>query len=86
MAITEALTEREQQGLDHMTATRAPPEVRQVADQARKGFVMRGMPAGMPELSRKISHAVTADSFVETIRRVLLIAPVLALASAVRLS
>src|ERR1700740_760682 len=43
---------------EHLTAARATPEVRQVADKARKGFVMPGMPAGMPEQSRQISHSV----------------------------
>jgi hypothetical protein len=38
---------------------------------------------GMPEQSRQISHSVIADSFVETNRRVLLIASALAVASAV---
>jgi EmrB/QacA subfamily drug resistance transporter len=68
---------------EHLTATHATIEVRQVADKARKGFVMPEMPAGMSEQSRQTSHAVIADSFVETIRRVLLIASALAIASAV---
>jgi EmrB/QacA subfamily drug resistance transporter len=68
---------------EHLTAIRAAPEVLQVADKARKGFVMPDLPAGMPEKSRKISHAVIAESFVDAIRRVLGIASALALASAV---
>jgi EmrB/QacA subfamily drug resistance transporter len=67
----------------HLTAARATPEVRQVVDQARKGFVMPRPPATMPQQSRQTAHAVIADSFVETIRRVLLIASGLAIASAV---
>jgi len=68
---------------EHLTAIRAAPEVLQVAGKARKGFVMPDLPAGMPEKSRKITHAVIAESFVDAIRRVLGIASALALASAV---
>jgi len=67
---------------EHLTATRATPEVRQIADKARKGFVMPALPADMPEQSRQSAHMVVADSFLETIRRVLLIASALAVASA----
>jgi EmrB/QacA subfamily drug resistance transporter len=68
---------------ERLAAVHATSEVRQIADEARKGFVMPGMPAGMSEQSRQISHSIIADSFVETIRRILLSASALAVASAV---
>jgi hypothetical protein len=68
---------------ENLTAAHAPPEVRQVVDKAREGFVMPDMPAGMSAQNRQTSRAVVADSFVQTIRRVLLIASALAVASAV---
>jgi EmrB/QacA subfamily drug resistance transporter len=68
---------------EHLTAMHATPEVREVADKARQGFIMPAMPAGTPEQSRQTSRAAVADSFVAAIRRVLLIASALAVASAV---
>jgi MFS family permease len=59
----------------HMASTPASAEV-------RKGFVMPGVPAGTPEPARQAAHTIIADSFRDTIRRVILIAASLALASA----
>jgi EmrB/QacA subfamily drug resistance transporter len=66
----------------HLADTRASAEVRSIVDTARKGFVMPPMPAATSEQTRQTAHAVIAASFMDTIRRVMLIAAGLALASA----
>ena len=60
----------------------ASTEVREIADSARRGFVMPAMPAGTSEQTRNAAHAVIAESFLETIRRVMLIAAVLCMVGA----
>ena len=60
----------------------ASADVREIADTARRGFVMPAIPAGTSEQTRDAARAVIAESFLETIRRVMLIAASLSLASA----
>jgi EmrB/QacA subfamily drug resistance transporter len=67
----------------HLASSPANAEVRRIVDNARKGFVMPGFPAGTSESARQAAHAIVADAFRDTIRRVILIAASLALASAV---
>jgi EmrB/QacA subfamily drug resistance transporter len=62
----------------HMASVRAPPEVRLVADRARGGFSIPPVPMTLPPKSRQVAQSVVKDSFVETIRHVMLIAAVLA--------
>jgi MFS family permease len=66
----------------HLASTRASAEVHKIVDAARRGFVMPAMPPGTSEQARQTARAVIADAFVDTLRRVMLIAAVLALASA----
>jgi hypothetical protein len=66
----------------HLASSPASAEVRKIVDDARKGFVMPGIPAGTSEPARQAAHTIIADSFRDTIRRVILIAASLALASA----
>jgi EmrB/QacA subfamily drug resistance transporter len=66
----------------HLARSEASADVHKIVDNARKGFVMPGVPAGTPEPARQAAHSIIADSFVETIRRVMLIAASLAIASA----
>jgi len=69
--------------LDQQLAlTDASADVRKIADTARSGFVMPVIPAGTSEQTATAAHSVVAESFVETIRRVMLIAASLSLASA----
>jgi MFS family permease len=67
----------------HVASSQAGSEVQRIVDTARRGFVMPPMPPNTPAQSRAAAHAVIADSFVDTIRRLMLIAAVLSLASAV---
>jgi len=67
---------------EHMEAMHASAEVRSIAGMARAGFVMPGLPANASQKTRQAAHSVIAMSFADTIRRVLLIAAALALASA----
>jgi MFS family permease len=67
----------------HLASSSANAEVRRIVDNARKGFVMPGFPAGISESARQAAHAIVADAFRDTIRRVILIAASLAFASAV---
>lgn len=66
----------------HLASARTSAEVHEIADNARKGFVMPGMPADTSGPDRQTAQIIVADSFLETIRRVMLIAASLALASA----
>lgn len=66
----------------HIASSEASAEVRQIADTARRGFVMPAMPPGTSEETQSAAHAVIADSFRDTIRRVMFIAAALSLASA----
>lgn len=65
----------------HMDAAPAP-EVRKLMDMSRKGFVMPAMPAGIPAQTQQAARSIIAESFLDTIRHVMLIATALALASA----
>jgi EmrB/QacA subfamily drug resistance transporter len=70
---------------EHIAAaqgTQGNAQIRQIADKARKGFVMPGMPANTPQQTQQTAHTVVAESFVDAIRRVLLITAGLAAASA----
>jgi MFS family permease len=66
----------------HLARSQASADVQKIVDTARKGFVMPGIPAGTSEPARQAAHTIIADSFRDTIRRVILIAASLALASA----
>jgi MFS family permease len=66
----------------HLARANASADVHKIVYSARKGFVMPGLPAGTSEPARQAAHAIIADSFADTIRRVMLIAASLALASA----
>jgi EmrB/QacA subfamily drug resistance transporter len=66
----------------HLARSPASAEVHKIVDNARKGFVMPGMPADTSGPDRQTAHTIVADSFLETIRRVMLIAAALSLASA----
>jgi EmrB/QacA subfamily drug resistance transporter len=66
----------------HLARSQASSDVHRIVDAARKGFVMPGVPAGTPEPARQAAHTIIADSFLNTIHHVMLIAASLALASA----
>jgi EmrB/QacA subfamily drug resistance transporter len=66
----------------HLAASSAGAEVHKIVDMARHGFVMPGMPPGTSEQSQRAAHDLIADSFLDTIRRVMLIAAALSVASA----
>lgn len=66
----------------HLAISQSSEEVRKIAAAARKGFVMPALPADASQQTRQAAHSVIADSFVDTIRRVMLIAAALSLASA----
>jgi hypothetical protein len=66
----------------HLARSQASADVHKIVDSARKGFVMPGVPTGTSEPARQAAHTIIADSFRDTIRRVMLIAASLALASA----
>jgi EmrB/QacA subfamily drug resistance transporter len=66
----------------HLTAVHPSAQVHQIVDSARHGFVMPPTPPGTSPQDQQIAHAVIANSFVDTIRRVLLIASALSFASA----
>src|SRR5262249_34744776 len=65
-----------------LAAAHAAPEVHQVVEKAQKGFIMPGLPPEMAPKTKDTAHTIIADSFVEAIRRVLLIAVALSIASA----
>jgi EmrB/QacA subfamily drug resistance transporter len=66
----------------HTVASQASPDVRSIVDTARKGFVIPAMPADTPPPTQHAARAIIADSFADTIRRVMLLAAALSLASA----
>jgi hypothetical protein len=68
---------------DHAAASHPSPAAQKIVDNARHGFVMPNTPPQTSEQDKQTAHAVIASSFAETIRRVLLIAAGVALASAV---
>jgi MFS family permease len=67
---------------ERLAAARASSEIHQVADRARKGFIMPGLPPEMAPQAKDLGHTIIADSFVDAIRRVLLIATALSVAGA----
>jgi MFS family permease len=69
-----------------LTATRPSPEVRNLVDHARQGFVMPPMPAGASEQTRQAARPIIAQSFTDSIRLLLLIGAGLSVASAVTAS
>lgn len=69
--------------LDRHLGAGAAPQVRQLVNAARGGFVVAAIPAGTAAESRRSAHSIITSSFVETIRLVMLIAAALALASSV---
>jgi EmrB/QacA subfamily drug resistance transporter len=70
----------------HLASSHASATVQKIVDTARTGFVMPSMPPDTSGEDRQNAHAVIADSFLETIRHVMLIAAALSLASAVSAS
>jgi MFS family permease len=66
---------------DHLTASHASAEVRHIADNARKGFVIPAMPSGVPQQTQQAAHTIIAESFTDMARLILLIATGLATAS-----
>jgi EmrB/QacA subfamily drug resistance transporter len=71
--------------LDHAldrNLTNAPTEVRQLGDMARRGFVMPATPPGTPQHVQGTARAVIANSFLDTIRLVMMLTAALSLASA----
>ena len=57
-------------------------EVRKIGEMARSGFVMPTPSPSMPQQTRDAARTVIADSFLDTIRRVMMITSALCLASA----
>jgi EmrB/QacA subfamily drug resistance transporter len=66
-----------------LESAKAPPEVRQIVDTSRAGFVLPATPPNASAQTRDVAHDVITESFVDTIRRVMLLAAALSLASAV---
>jgi EmrB/QacA subfamily drug resistance transporter len=66
----------------HVAKIEATPEVQKIVDTARKGFVIPAMHSDANDATRQTARTIIADSFLDTIRHVMLIAAVLALASA----
>jgi protein-S-isoprenylcysteine O-methyltransferase Ste14 len=66
----------------HIQSGQASVDVHKIADMARRGFVMPAMPAGTSEQTQRAAHTVIADSFLDTIRHVMLLGAALSLASA----
>jgi len=67
----------------HLADNASSADVRKIADTARHGFVMPAMPPSTPQQTRDAARAVIADSFLDTIRHVMLLTAALSLASAV---
>jgi hypothetical protein len=65
-----------------LASSSASPEVHKIVDLARHGFVMPGMPPNTPPQSEANAHELIADSFLDTIRHVMLIGAALSLAAA----
>jgi len=49
---------------------------------ARHGFILPATPPGAPQQTKDAAHAVVVNSFLDTIRRVMMITAALSLASA----
>jgi hypothetical protein len=67
---------------EHVARSQVTAEVRNIADSARKGFVMPAMPPETSPQTQRAARSVIAESFADTIRRLLLIAAGLAFGSA----
>jgi EmrB/QacA subfamily drug resistance transporter len=61
----------------HLSATAAPPQVRSVVADTREAFAPPSIPASLPEKERRTVQEVVGESYVETIRLVMLIAAAL---------
>jgi len=61
----------------HLSATAASPQVREVVAETREAFAPPSMPASLPEEDRQTVRVVVGDSYVETIRLVMMIAAAL---------
>jgi EmrB/QacA subfamily drug resistance transporter len=61
----------------------ASAEVRHIGDLARRGFVLPAMPPNTPQQVQETARAVIANSFLDTIRHVMMLTTALSLASAV---
>jgi MFS family permease len=71
------------QSLDtRLENTRSSSDVKVVVDQARGGFVIPTMPRHFAASQRKLANEIITDSFVDSIRLVMLIAAALSLAAA----
>ena len=62
--------------------TNSTPEVRKIGEMARSGFVMPTAPPGTPQQTQDAARTLIANSFLDTIRRVMMITTALCLASA----
>jgi hypothetical protein len=62
--------------------TNTSPEVRRIGEMARSGFVMPAPPPGTPQQTQDTARTLIANSFLDTIRRVMMITTALCLASA----
>jgi EmrB/QacA subfamily drug resistance transporter len=60
----------------------ASPEVRKIGDMARHGFILPTVSPGTSQRTRETAHAVVVNSFLDTIRHVMMITAALCLASA----
>ena len=67
---------------ERVASVRPSSDVKVVVDQARGGFVIPTMPPQLAPSERELARQIVADSFVESIRLVMLIAAGLSLAGA----
>lgn len=67
----------------HIATSQASSDVRAIVDSARRGFIIPAMPADASPSTQQAARTIIAVSFADTIRRVMLIAAGLSLASAV---
>ena len=67
---------------ERVASVRPSSDVKVVVDQARGGFVIPTMPPQLAQSERELARKIVADSFVESIRLVMLIAAGLSLAGA----
>jgi EmrB/QacA subfamily drug resistance transporter len=70
------------QALDR-NLTNTSAEVRKIGDMARHGFVLPAPPPDASQQTKDAAHAVVVNSFLDTIRHVMMITATLALASGV---
>jgi hypothetical protein len=57
-------------------------EVRKIGDMARHGFILPAPPPGASQQTKDAAHTVVVDSFLDTIRHVMMLTAALSLASA----